>query len=223
MFILAIEMQVNGSTEERSWYTGYNYFISFSYAILLLVYIIVFKMLTLRLHKSYPKFYSMKKVSIFIINGLIIASMISRMVLAVVLTRPSVIKELDSSFWNNTWLNPLVNIFITIVNFWMPIASIIYSLIHSFNNKKLIMQIDLDKYSAVSTHEISSDTIISLLEYHENNYMPNVTAKLRMNHNMHIANASGSLASSLQSDVTGENRARYSENDNFGIHSSYRE
>jgi hypothetical protein len=82
--------------------------ISVFYFAFLVVYIIIFRFLTTRLSRKYPKFYEKERRNIIITNSLIISSMLFRIILTICYSIKTFNDAMKLSFRDATWFYPIV-------------------------------------------------------------------------------------------------------------------
>ena len=117
------------------WLSVQNYFISISYLEFLVVYIIVLKLLTSRLKHFFPSFYRSQRKTILVTNFLMIGSISARIIISLVLTRKDYLKLLSDSLHNGTWFYPINQLFVAIIATFVPLTTIIFTLMHATNQK----------------------------------------------------------------------------------------
>lgn len=102
----------------------------------LVFYVTVSIILTYRLKQHFPKFYKKEKKSLFISMGIIIFSIIARILLNVLLAQ---IKDaMDDSYNQSTWLFPFVYFISSIFASLLPLSAIIVSLMYAVKQKEKI-------------------------------------------------------------------------------------
>jgi uncharacterized membrane protein YidH (DUF202 family) len=135
------------AVDEEDYYGEYeklypiqNYFVTGTFGVFLIVYSIVLHLLTRRLKRFYPKFYQKERKKLITVNSLIILSISVRVVISVVNGTEAFNKFISDSFNKNTIGYPLMQFSIVFFTSLMPISTIIYSLMHAFNQKKKMIE-----------------------------------------------------------------------------------
>lgn len=115
-------------------------FIYSTFALFLIIYIVVLTLLIKRLKQHFPTFYLKERTQIYVASISVIVSIIARIGINVLYSFDSVIDALDESYAADTWLFPLSQLFVILFASLFPIGSVTYSLIYALTHKKRMMK-----------------------------------------------------------------------------------
>jgi hypothetical protein len=144
VFIIGIgvtsERIVDTPPANLKWKNADYLFIYSTFALFLIVYIVVLSLLINRLKQNFPAFYMKERTQIYIASGSVIVSLVARIGINVLYSFDAVNDALDLSFEEDTWLFPLSQLFVGLFASLFPIGSVTYSLIYALTHKKRMMK-----------------------------------------------------------------------------------
>ena len=119
----------------------------------LVIYIINFFVLRSRLIRFFPSFYQQEKSRIITLNVCIILSIIARLVVSIIFTEQGILDIINESAKNDTWKGPFILAFSNLISSLLPIAALLYSLLHAIDQKE-----EIRKTTLTSTVQEANET-----------------------------------------------------------------
>ena len=110
-------------------------FTSISFGLFLIFYTVVFAKLVRRLKTHYPVFFNIEKKKIYTISGLLLFSIVVRIIIQAILSNTKILQQIYESVYNNGWLLPVVQLFSAVFGNILPLAVMVYSLKNTIRQK----------------------------------------------------------------------------------------
>jgi len=108
-------------------------------SLLSLFYVGVLFTLTQRLHRFFPRFFGKERNKIFLVKGVIIAAIISRIGMNALSSIYQ--QEMNDSYASGDWFYPTYLLCSSILASLMPLTAIILSLLYAMGQKRRIMRL----------------------------------------------------------------------------------
>jgi hypothetical protein len=122
----------------------------------LIIYIVNFFILTSRLRRYFKNFYEQEKSRIITLNICIILSIIARMVVNNYMADPEIFDKLNASTEKDEWYGPLIIAASNLISSILPIAALLYSLLHAIEQKEEIRKTTITSKSVQEANETAS-------------------------------------------------------------------
>jgi uncharacterized membrane protein YqhA len=129
VFISGVLASEAGTKANWHWLNSLRYYTVFTFSAFLLVYCLALGVLTSRLSRHFPNFYSKQRGKILLSNGCIILSLLARITVNIFLAVSQT--SIDDSYNKATWFFPLYQLFSCLFASLFPIAAIITSLMYT--------------------------------------------------------------------------------------------
>lgn len=139
ILIIGIISSDGGSKENQTWIKALRIYTITTFSLFLVFYIGVLYLLTSRLHKYFPKFYLKERDKIFLTNGVIILSLIARIIMNIFIF--FFMQAINESSAEGTWLFPAYQLCSSILSSLLPIGAIIVSTMYAINHKKRMFNV----------------------------------------------------------------------------------
>jgi len=122
----------------------------------LIIYIVNFFILTSRLRRYFKNFYEQEKSRIITLNICIILSIIARMVVNNYMADPEIFDKLNASTEKDEWYGPLIIAASNLISSILPLAALLYSLLHAIEQKEEIRKTTITSKSVQEANETAS-------------------------------------------------------------------